>query len=134
MGNLARYACPMILAALVTPASLSGQDVQPDIKPMPRYIVKDLGTFGGPNSYYFSQPIVATLNNDGTVVGGADTTAPDPDYPFCFGNACLAVHAFRWKDRSDIWNSRTCDSRLEAGENYRDRNLWWIVQFSKFNE
>ena len=97
MGNLARYACPMILAALLTPASVSGQEVQPDIKQMPSYIVKDLGTFGGPNSYYFSQPIVATLNNDGTVVGGADTTAPDPNDPFCFGNACLAVHAFRWK-------------------------------------
>ena len=60
----------------------------------PRYSVTDLGTFGGPNSYYFL-PIGTTVSRSGRVAGAADTTAPDPDNP-CFGNACLAVHAFEW--------------------------------------
>jgi probable HAF family extracellular repeat protein len=59
-----------------------------------RYRLIDLGTFGGPNSYYF-QPLGTQVSRAGLVAGGADTTAPDPDNP-CFGNACLAVHAFEW--------------------------------------
>jgi probable HAF family extracellular repeat protein len=61
-----------------------------------RYKVVDLGTFGGPNSYYFL-PFGPSVSRSGAVVGGADTTEPDPDYPSCFGNACLTVHAFRWR-------------------------------------
>ncbi len=60
----------------------------------PRYEVTDLGTFGGSNSYYFL-PIGTSLSGDGRVAGAADTIASDTDVP-CFGNACLAVHAFEW--------------------------------------
>ena len=85
-----------VLISLLVIFAGSYLNAQPGEALHPRYRVVDLGTFGGPNSYYFSQPIVATLNNNGVVVGGADTTEHDPDEPFCFGNACLAVHAFRW--------------------------------------
>lgn len=71
-----------------------------------RYRLIDIGTFGGPNSDvcvgpspYCLPPQV--LNNEGIVVGSADTTNPDPFAPVCF-NAfisqlppdCSVAHAF----------------------------------------
>lgn len=63
-------------------------------RPHPRYRLLDIGTFGGPNAYYFL-PHGTEVSHAGLVAGAADTTAPDSDNP-CFGNACLAVHAFVW--------------------------------------
>ena len=57
------------------------------------YKVIDLGTLGGPESTFFSQPVVESVNNQGTVVGGAQTGVPDPT---CFFG-CDAVHPFQWK-------------------------------------
>ena len=62
-----------------------------------RYILKDLGTLGGPSSVvpFFAQ----ILNNRGTVVGGADTSIPDPyngngfNFPSPF-----VQHAFKWQN------------------------------------
>ena len=96
----------LVACLLATPIALNAQSATPMTSPQipatqqraPKYVIRDLGTFGGPNSYYYSQPIVAVVNNHGTVVGGADTTEHDPDDPSCFGNACLAVHAFRWRN------------------------------------
>jgi probable HAF family extracellular repeat protein len=45
----------------------------------PRYILVDLGTLGGPNSFLdCCGAVPPVLNNRGTVVGGADTSTPDP--------------------------------------------------------
>jgi probable HAF family extracellular repeat protein len=60
-----------------------------------RYILKDLGTAGGPNSYVQDTP--RPENRNGVVVGIADTTASDPFAPFCFYD-CFVVHAFQWQD------------------------------------
>jgi probable HAF family extracellular repeat protein len=57
-----------------------------------RYKLIDIGTFGGPNSGNNGESTV--MNNQGAVVGFADTTTPDP---FCF-NDCFVFHAFRWRD------------------------------------
>ena len=61
----------------------------------PRYKLVDLGTFGGPSSTFndFSK----TINNPGTVVGGADTPVPDPFAPNCFSASCFVMHAFEWQ-------------------------------------
>jgi probable HAF family extracellular repeat protein len=59
----------------------------------PHYKLVDLGTFGGPQSQFFSAPVVESVNNRGTVVGGADTPVPDPT---CFVD-CNILHAFEWK-------------------------------------
>lgn len=64
----------------------------------PHYIVKDMGTFGGPSSFFFSSPIMESLNNRGVVIGGADTGLPDPYAPNCFSPNCYILHAFKWKD------------------------------------
>ena len=56
------------------------------------YKLIDVGTFGGPNSYFtFTN---RSLNNRGLAIGSADTSlAVIP--PFCF-NDCYLVHAFEW--------------------------------------
>jgi probable HAF family extracellular repeat protein len=58
------------------------------------YKLIDLGTLGGPNSFYFSAPVVESVNNKGKVAGAADTSAPDPS---CFVD-CNILHAFEWQD------------------------------------
>jgi probable HAF family extracellular repeat protein len=54
----------------------------------PRYVFKDLGTLGGSNSQVNGGPLV--LNEQGTAVGGAETSVYDP---IC---DCLVMHAVRW--------------------------------------
>jgi probable HAF family extracellular repeat protein len=60
-----------------------------------RYILKDLGTLGGPASglSFFAK----VLNNRGTVVGDADTSTPDPFAPNCLGPNCFVSHGFKWE-------------------------------------
>src|SRR5215470_10588461 len=73
----------VLLIALVLSVSAAGQQ--------PRYRLIDLGTFGGPASY-FPNGFDGILNNHGTAVGGANTPTPDP---FCFpALSCFAEHAF----------------------------------------
>src|SRR5215469_9960898 len=54
----------------------------------------DLGTFGGPASY-FSNGFDGILNSQGTSVGWADTSTPDPFPAFCFNPDCFVSHAFQ---------------------------------------
>jgi probable HAF family extracellular repeat protein len=65
----------------------------------PHYAVKDLGTFGGSSSFYFSEPVVESANNRGMVVRGADTAVPDPFVPNnCLSRDCTILHAFQWRN------------------------------------
>src|SRR5262249_41510348 len=60
------------------------------------YKLIDLGTFGGPNSYYnFSTHVI---NNHGVVAGYADTPMPDPFPDFCFNGDCYVSHALQWQN------------------------------------
>ncbi len=83
-----------LCAALTLPVVSSAQEHNTK---QPNYIVKDMGTFGGPNSFFFSSPVVESVNNHGTVVGGADTGLPDPYAPNCFAD-CYILHAFKWNN------------------------------------
>jgi probable HAF family extracellular repeat protein len=62
-----------------------------------RYKFVDLGTFGGPDSIvpFYERGIIT---RDGRVVGGADTSIPDPYFPNCFSPNCVIQHAFEWED------------------------------------
>jgi probable HAF family extracellular repeat protein len=84
-----------LCAGLTLPVVSSAQEHNTK---QPHYIVKDMGTFGGPNSFFFSSPVVESVNNRGTVVGGADTGLPDPYAPNCFSPDCYILHAFKWKN------------------------------------
>jgi hypothetical protein len=96
------------LVALAIPVSLAARHNQ-DRNKNPQnhhYKLIDLGTFGGPVSYIANDPsggggASGILSPRGSVVGAADTSIPDPNYP----NTCLVcpldlliLHAFRWQD------------------------------------
>jgi probable HAF family extracellular repeat protein len=61
-----------------------------------RYILKDLGTLGGPLSNVTTGTQV--INDKGIVVGGADTSIPNPcTEPFLCSDDFIS-HAFKWQD------------------------------------
>jgi probable HAF family extracellular repeat protein len=68
--------------------------------PPPRFSVIDVGTFGGPHAELDGPAVQITRR--GAVLGTADTTIVDPDFPNVnpfFGNPNpLVVHAFAWLD------------------------------------
>ena len=94
-NSMASLAALALIAALAVPVQL---DAQEHNAKQPHYIVEDMGTFGGPQSFFFSAPVVDSVNNRGTVVGGADTDLPDPYAPNCFSPDCYILHAFKWKN------------------------------------
>ena len=61
-----------------------------------RYKLIDIGTFGGPASY-FTDPgiggVSKVLNNQGMLAGKANTSTSDP---YCGLPNCFDAHAFRW--------------------------------------
>ena len=64
------------------------------------YKLIDLGAFGGPQSYVNipDDNYAPVLNNQGTVVGWADTSTPDPYPNFCFDEDCFVARAFEWSN------------------------------------
>jgi probable HAF family extracellular repeat protein len=64
------------------------------------YQMIDLGTFGGPRSGVSTEPEQNVINNEGTIVGGTDTSLLTPE-PECFNPIanpdCFIVHAFAWR-------------------------------------
>src|SRR5215831_4550631 len=95
LGNLHRtiVKLSLLLSALGMP--LATPAGAPPDKTHARYKLIDLGTFGGPFSA--AADLQETVNNRGTVIGVADTAAPDPFAPNCFGPNCLVQHAFQWR-------------------------------------
>jgi len=88
------------LAALAIPFQLDAQDHQ---KYHHHYKLIDLGTLGGPASYFdFGPPVTFSnggiVNQQGTAVGFADTLTPDPFPAFCFITDCQVTHAFQWRN------------------------------------
>jgi probable HAF family extracellular repeat protein len=77
-------------AALAMSMSLAAQEHN---EKHVHYKLVDLGTFGGPASY-FQNGFDGVLNNQGAAVGWADTSTADPYPNFCFSN-CYVVHAFQ---------------------------------------
>src|SRR5271169_6837158 len=61
-----------------------------------KYKLVDLGTFGGPNSYISSVPLVRMLTDSGMVAGSADTASLEPFSPSI--NDGNASNGFLWKD------------------------------------
>ena len=87
--HLSQFGLPLIISALALPLTThAGQH--------PRYKLVDLGTFGGPSSS-FTQ-LAKIINNQGAVVGGADTANPDPFTPNCLAPSCFVQHAFKWQN------------------------------------
>jgi hypothetical protein len=60
------------------------------------YTLVDPGTFGGPSSFVDLPGVPIT--GDGTVIGTADTTTPDPDFPSDDFHDGYVQHPFVWHD------------------------------------
>jgi probable HAF family extracellular repeat protein len=84
-----------LLTALTVPIRPVAQERQIHKQEHRRYTVTELGTLGGPNSY-FTFITGRTLNNHGLATGGADTSVTVSP-PFCLID-CFLGHAFRWQD------------------------------------
>src|SRR5712692_8075844 len=87
--TLTRITAITLFAALALPLQLAAQHT--------RYKLIDIGTFGGPASYFSAGDVgELVLNDRGMLAGAADTATPDPD---CLnGGDCFVTHAFRWQD------------------------------------
>jgi probable HAF family extracellular repeat protein len=88
-----------VCAALAIPVGLAAQNRSraKSNTPYHHYQFHDLGTFGGPASYFsFGGP--KFLNNRGTAAGSADTSTPDPFPAFCFDPDCYVAHGSKWHD------------------------------------
>lgn len=126
-----------LLAVLLGAGQLSAQT--------PRYKVVFIGTFGGPNSH-FNIGGTHILNNDGSFVGWADDSLPDPfgliyGPDACFDGDCFVARAFRFKNgkmtdlgalapgfSSDVsWLSPGGLISGEAQTGEVDPNVGWIM-------
>jgi probable HAF family extracellular repeat protein len=83
---LTTLAVAMPLAAQEQNATRSGT--------LSRYLLKDLGTAGGPNSDV--QDVTYPINNKRMVTIIADTPLADPFDPYCFAD-CFIAHAAVWQ-------------------------------------
>ena len=86
----------LLFAALAIPLRLAAQDKQDHNRRHHHYQLIDMGTFGGPASY-FTNGFDGILNNHGMAAGWADTSTPDPVPSFCYNPDCFVSHAFQWQ-------------------------------------
>ena len=91
---------PSLFAALALPFVSSAQQ---QMKEHHHYKLIDLGTLGDPNSYIGALGSISqVLSDQGTVVGCADTSTPDPNYPNSPisppGPDPYIFHAFQWRE------------------------------------
>jgi probable HAF family extracellular repeat protein len=88
-----------LLAAMTITIQMSAQNNAPNNNHQPSYKLIDLGTFGGGWSFVPSgPPLLRILNNQGAVIGFADTSTPNPYAPICLTPDCLVAHAFKWEN------------------------------------
>jgi probable HAF family extracellular repeat protein len=95
--TLQRSAATALLFALAMPVGMAAQDNQEQKHQHRKYKLVDLGTFGGPASYFLIG-FADSLNNQGTAAGWADTSTPDPYPAFCFNPDCFVSHAFQGQE------------------------------------
>jgi probable HAF family extracellular repeat protein len=80
--HLMLLAAITLFAALAIPVGLAAQDNQDQKHKHHHYKLNDLGTFGGPQSWVWGWDEFAdSMSNRGGLMGGADTSAPNPNYP-----------------------------------------------------
>ena len=93
IARLVFFACA--ITALIVPTrtnAQSGKGKHHHYKPI------EIRTFGGPNgSFILPSPTARVLSNNGTAVGGADTSTPDPLCLY-FNSDCYVSNGFKWQD------------------------------------
>jgi probable HAF family extracellular repeat protein len=116
-----------LFAALAMPFGMAAQDnLTENHKAKHRtYKLIDLGTLGGPNSFFPAPPTGFLLTNRGLAVAGADTTTPDPYAPNCWVLNCLIDHAFSWHDgvKTDLGALSGVNNSLPFATNTRGQTI-----------
>src|SRR5215469_18889962 len=107
MKSRTLIAAMTLLAALAIPVGVAAQEHG---KEHSRYKLIDIGTFGGPSSYantlslsdrfVFTAPdgFAQVLNQQGTLVGWAETLTPAPEADCWIFFECYVSHAFQWQN------------------------------------
>jgi probable HAF family extracellular repeat protein len=88
-----------LCAVLAIPVGMAAQEQtanQQQKRAHHGYRFVDLGTLGGPASYFIEFEQV--LTNRVALIGGADTPVPDAYKPNCFNPDCFVSHAFLWRE------------------------------------
>lgn len=106
-----------LLLSALAPHATFAEDCR---APHPRYKLIDLGTFGGPASY-FSNGLDGILSDRGTAVGFANAAEPDPFNPFCAAPNCFAAHAFR-VHRGEVSDLGTLPGGINSQANWISAN------------
>jgi probable HAF family extracellular repeat protein len=116
----------VLLATLTLPVELAAQHT--------RYKLIDIGTLGGPSAGGQGNGLGASqfLTGSGTVVGGSDTSIPDPNAPNCGGVDCFLSHAFRWQ-KGVLADLGTLPGGNFSGANWVNAR-GWIAGFSQTAE
>lgn len=106
----------LILALLAMPVILAAEEqARESSKKQGRYVLVDLGTFGGPNSNFQSNAVV--VNDKGTAAGNADTSLFDPIL------GIPVFHAFKW-DKGVLTDLGTLpDGALSSGQAINSRGV-----------
>ena len=121
-----------LFAALAIPGWVTAQEQAKQDHHVKHHHYKfiDLGTLGGPNSYFSAAGFGAqVLNNREVVAGYGDTNAPDPYAPSCFDVDCFLAHAFRWQNgvATDLGALPSVNNSAASAINERG----WIAGFSQ---
>ena len=123
------FIATIFLLGVANPVRTAAQEQQGHRNEHHHYKLIDLGTLGGPVSY-FSEGGIGTrvLNNRGTIAGYADIATPDPSTPNCFNVDCFLSHTFRWEDGvlTDLGTTPDANTSAASGIN----ELGWIVGVS----
>lgn len=86
------------LIALTVPVQVLAQQNRDHRGKHYQFKLVDLGTFGGPQSFFANgYPQTKILNNRGASVGTADTVIADPYSPYCITD-CFVAHGFQSKN------------------------------------
>lgn len=81
-ARVTRITAIALFAALANPLWLAAQDQQNHHHKHHHYQLIDMGTFGGPQSWVWAwDEFPDSMSNRGGVMGGADTSAANPNYP-----------------------------------------------------
>jgi probable HAF family extracellular repeat protein len=116
--------------ALAIPVGMSAQDNPSPTHKHHQYKLIDIGTLGGPASYYSAAGLGSQVLNDReTVTGYGDTPLPDPYSPNCWDEDCFLGRAFRWQNGvlTDLGALPGGSNSAVSGINARG----WIAGFSQ---
>jgi probable HAF family extracellular repeat protein len=114
---MSRFKTPTAVAfvmfvTLTIPTQLSAQST--------RYKLIDLGALGGPASFsaWGTGPSSrGIVNQSGTTVGWADTSASDPFQTYCFYD-CMVDHAFRSRKGGPLTDLGTLSTNISSAANW----------------